>query len=171
MRDLNLRYLRARVENLSHGESEAVPRPHPRRRDGRGGAPRGLAAHAARRVLPPPRRPGLPHGRLAGGDLRPRVPEYLQHLSRNLPESYLRQPRLQGLRGGAHPGDDGGADGRGGDRPHAGPAPRRRRLPVLEVGALGGRRAGGRPPAPESVYSRSPDPRSIKPAMPSRGRR
>ncbi len=39
VRDLNLRYLRARIENLKHGESEACARPHPGRRVRRGRAP------------------------------------------------------------------------------------------------------------------------------------
>ena len=88
VRDLNLRYLRARVENLTHGESEAVARPHPGRRDGRGGAPRGPPPHAAHRTSSAAAacRPSAWSG--AEGETFATVPEYLQHLIRILPEAY-----------------------------------------------------------------------------------
>jgi hypothetical protein len=87
VRDLNLRYLRARVENLSHGESEAV-------------LDRILAGETVEGVrredllhMPHPdfcRRRGVPAFRMVGfaGETFDSVPHYLQHLIRNLPEAY-----------------------------------------------------------------------------------
>lgn len=88
VRDLNLRYLRARSENLTHGESEAV-------------LDRILAGEAVDGVrredlLHMPhadffRRRGVPSFTMIGvdGETFATVPEYLKHLVRNLPESYL----------------------------------------------------------------------------------
>ncbi len=87
VRDLNLRYLRARVENLSHGESEAV-------------LERILAGETVEGVrredllhMPHPdffRRRGVPAFRMTGfaGETFDGVQDYLQHLIRNLPEAY-----------------------------------------------------------------------------------
>jgi 1,2-phenylacetyl-CoA epoxidase catalytic subunit len=88
VRDLNLRYLRARSESLTHGESEAV-------------LDRILAGEAVDGVrredlLHMPhadffRRRGVPSFTMTGvdGETFATVPEYLKHLIRNLPESYL----------------------------------------------------------------------------------
>jgi 1,2-phenylacetyl-CoA epoxidase catalytic subunit len=87
IRDLNLRYLRARIENLSHGDSEAVLR---RVLDGE-------AVEGVRRedLLHIPhlgffRRRGMPAFTLTGvaGEAYTGVQDYLQHLIQNLPESY-----------------------------------------------------------------------------------
>jgi hypothetical protein len=88
VRDLNLRYLRARVENLNHGDSEAYLN-------------RILAGETVEGVsredlvhMPHAeffRRRGVPAFRLVGsqGETFDSLPEYLKHLSRHLPESYL----------------------------------------------------------------------------------
>jgi 1,2-phenylacetyl-CoA epoxidase catalytic subunit len=88
VRDLNLRYLRARVENLNHGDSEAYLN-------------RILAGETVEGVrredlvhMPHAeffRRRGVPAFRMVGsqGEAFASLPEYLKHLSRNLPESYL----------------------------------------------------------------------------------
>lgn len=88
VRDLNLRYLRARSEGLTHGESEAV-------------LDRILAGEAVDGVrredlLHMPhadffRRRGVPSFTMTGvdGETFATVPEYLKHLIRHLPESYL----------------------------------------------------------------------------------
>lgn len=87
VRDVNLRYLRARIENLNHGESEAV-------------LDRILAGEAVEGVrredlihMPHAdffRRRGVPAFRMTGvdGEVFANVPDYLQHLIANLPESY-----------------------------------------------------------------------------------
>ncbi|HEY0511524.1 MAG TPA: Phenylacetic acid catabolic protein [Thermoanaerobaculia bacterium] len=88
VRDLNVRYLRARVENLNHGQSEAA-------------LDRILAGEAVEGVrredllhMPHPeffRRRGVPAFRKVGsqGETFTSLPDYLQHLVRSLPESYL----------------------------------------------------------------------------------
>jgi 1,2-phenylacetyl-CoA epoxidase catalytic subunit len=88
VRDLNLRYLRARSENLTHGESESV-------------LDRILAGETVDGVrredlLHMPhadffRRRGVPSFSMTGvdGETFTAVPEYLKHLIRHLPESYL----------------------------------------------------------------------------------
>jgi hypothetical protein len=87
VRDLNLRYLRARSENLSQGGSEA-------------GLDRILAGETVEGVrredllhMPHPdffRRRGVPAFRMAGfaGESHATVADYLQHLIRLLPEAY-----------------------------------------------------------------------------------
>lgn len=87
LRDINLRYLRARVEHLTHGDSEAV-------------LDRVLAGETVEGVrredlLHIPhmeffRRRGVPAFRLVGsqGETFTSVPDYLQHLIQVLPESY-----------------------------------------------------------------------------------
>jgi 1,2-phenylacetyl-CoA epoxidase catalytic subunit len=87
VRDINLRYLRARVENLTHGDSEAV-------------LDRILAGETVEGVrredlihMPHAeffRRRGVPAFRMVGfaGETFTSVPDYLQHLIQNLPESY-----------------------------------------------------------------------------------
>jgi hypothetical protein len=87
VRDINLRYLRARVENLTHGDSEAV-------------LDRILAGETVEGVrredlihMPHPeffRRRGVPAFRMVGfaGETFTSLPDYLQHLIQNLPESY-----------------------------------------------------------------------------------
>jgi len=88
VRDLNVRYLRARVENLNHGQSEAV-------------LDRILAGETVEGVrredllhMPHPdyfRRRGVPAFRMVGsqGETFDSLPDYLHHLARTLPESYL----------------------------------------------------------------------------------
>ncbi|HSK77796.1 MAG TPA: Phenylacetic acid catabolic protein [Thermoanaerobaculia bacterium] len=88
VRDLNLRYLRARSENLTHGESESV-------------LDRILAGETVDGVrredlLHMPhadffRRRGVPSFSMIGvdGETFTAVPEYLKHLIRHLPEAYL----------------------------------------------------------------------------------
>lgn len=88
VRDLNLRYLRARVENLTHGDSETV-------------LDRILAGETVSGVrredllhMPHPdffRRRGVAAFTMVGvnGEKFTSVPEYLQHLLRNLPEAYF----------------------------------------------------------------------------------
>jgi 1,2-phenylacetyl-CoA epoxidase catalytic subunit len=88
VRDLNLRYLRARSENLTHGESESV-------------LDRILAGETVDGVrredlLHMPhadffRRRGVPSFSMVGvdGETFTSVPEYLKHLIRHLPEAYL----------------------------------------------------------------------------------
>jgi len=88
VRDLNLRYLRARSENLTHGDSEAV-------------LDRILAGETVDGVrredlLHMPhadffRRRGVPSFTMVGvnGEKFATVPEYLQHLLKNLPEAYF----------------------------------------------------------------------------------
>lgn len=88
VRDLNLRYLRARIENLTHASSETV-------------LDRVLAGETVDGVrredlLHMPhmdffRRRGVPAFRLVGtqGEIFASLPEYLQHLVRTLPEAYL----------------------------------------------------------------------------------
>jgi hypothetical protein len=87
VRDLNLRYLRARIENLSHGGSESVL----------GRILAGETVDGVRREdllhLPHPeffRRRGVPAFRMAGfaGETYTTVQDYLQHLIRGLPEAY-----------------------------------------------------------------------------------
>jgi 1,2-phenylacetyl-CoA epoxidase catalytic subunit len=88
VRDLNLRYLRARVENLNHGDSEAwLDR-----------ILAGETVEGVRRedllVMPHPdffRRRGVPAFKKMGvhGEVFNTLPEYLRHLVRSLPESYL----------------------------------------------------------------------------------
>ncbi len=87
VRDLNLRYLRARLENLTHGESEAV-------------LDRILAGETVEGVrredlLHMPhadffRRRGMPAFKMTGsqGETFTSAHDYLQHLVRVLPESY-----------------------------------------------------------------------------------
>jgi len=87
VRDINLRYLRARIENLTHGESETV-------------IDRILAGETVEGVrredlihMPHPdffRRRGVPAFRMTGaeGEVFTSVPDYLQHLIRVLPEAY-----------------------------------------------------------------------------------
>lgn len=87
VRDVNLRYLRARVEELTHGESEAL-------------LDRVLAGEAAEGVrredlLHMPhqeffRRRGVPAFRMVGvnGEAFTSFQDYVQHLIANLPESY-----------------------------------------------------------------------------------
>ncbi len=87
VRDLNLRYLRARVEKLSHGESEAV-------------LDRILAGEAVEGIrredllhLPHPeyfRRRGMLAFKMVGvdGEAFTDLQAYLQHLVRTLPDSY-----------------------------------------------------------------------------------
>ncbi len=87
VRDVNLRYLRARIENLTHGESEAV-------------IDRILAGETVEGVrredllhMPNPefcRRRGVPAFRMVGvdGEVFNSFPDYVQHLIANLPESY-----------------------------------------------------------------------------------
>ncbi len=87
VRDLNLRYLRARLENLTHGESEAI-------------LDRILAGETVEGVrgedlLHMPhadffRRRGVPAFRMVGsqGEAFTSAHDYLQHLVRVLPESY-----------------------------------------------------------------------------------
>jgi 1,2-phenylacetyl-CoA epoxidase catalytic subunit len=87
VRDLNLRYLRARLENLTHGESEAV-------------LDRILAGETVEGVrqedllhMPHPdffRRRGVPSFKMVGsqGETFTSAHDYLQHLVRVLPESY-----------------------------------------------------------------------------------
>jgi hypothetical protein len=87
VRDLNLRYLRARMPNLNHGESEAVLN-------------RILAGDTVEGVrrddllyMPHPdffRRRGVPAFHKVGsqGESFDSAQEYLQHLVRTLPESY-----------------------------------------------------------------------------------
>ncbi len=124
-----------------------LPQPHPGRRDRRGGAPGGPPPHAAHRLLPPPRRPRLPHGRLPGRDLhlRPRLPPAPGRAPSPSPTSPSRDYKdyVEALL----EVEDGTMTIEQAATPDAGPAPRRRRLPVLEVGALGGRRAGRDRPA------------------------
>jgi benzoyl-CoA 2,3-dioxygenase component B len=88
VRDLNLRYLRARFESLTHGESESC-------------LDRLLAGETVDGVrredlLHMPhadffRRRGVPAFRKVGfqGETFESLPEYLRHLAHNLPESYL----------------------------------------------------------------------------------
>jgi hypothetical protein len=88
VRDLNLRYLRSRFPDLTHGTSEAC-------------LDRILAGEAVDGVrredlvhMPHPdffRRRGVPAFRKVGfqGETFDSLPEYLQHLVRSLPESYL----------------------------------------------------------------------------------
>jgi hypothetical protein len=87
VRDLNLRYLRARIENLTHADSETV-------------LDRILTGETVEGVrredllhMPDPeffRRRGVPAFRMVGvtGETFATVPEYLQHLIRHLPEAY-----------------------------------------------------------------------------------
>lgn len=87
VRDVNLRYLRARIENLNHGESETV-------------IDRILAGETVEGVrredlihMPHAeffRRRGVPAFRMVGfaGETFTSLPDYLQHLIQNLPESY-----------------------------------------------------------------------------------
>ncbi|HEX4498379.1 MAG TPA: Phenylacetic acid catabolic protein [Thermoanaerobaculia bacterium] len=88
VRDLNLRYLRARVENLNHGDSES----HLDR------ILAGETVEGVRRedllVMPHPdffRRRGVPAFKKVGfnGEVFNTLPEYIHHLVRSLPESYL----------------------------------------------------------------------------------
>ncbi|HKV10505.1 MAG TPA: Phenylacetic acid catabolic protein, partial [Thermoanaerobaculia bacterium] len=88
VRDLNLRYLRARIENLTHGDSETV-------------LDRILAGETVEGVrredllhIPHPdffRRRGVAAFTMVGvnGEKLTSAPEYLQHLLRNLPEAYF----------------------------------------------------------------------------------
>jgi len=87
VRDLNLRYLRARVENLSHGEAEAALK---RILDGE-------SLHGLHRedllAMPHPdyfRRRGVPAFTLIGvqGENFESVGAYLEHLKRTLPDAY-----------------------------------------------------------------------------------
>src|SRR4051794_3232028 len=87
VRDINLRYLRARLENLTHGDSEAV-------------LDRILAGETVEGVrredllyMPHPdffRRRGVPAFKMTGsqGEAFTSAHDYLQHLVRVLPESY-----------------------------------------------------------------------------------
>lgn len=87
VRDLNVRYLRARVEKLNHGESEAA-------------LDRILAGETFEGIrredllhLPHPeyfRRRGVPAFKMVGfeGETFTDLPSYLSHLIRTLPESY-----------------------------------------------------------------------------------
>lgn len=87
VRDLNLRYLRARIENLTHADSERV-------------LDRLLAGEAVEGVrredllhMPSPeffRRRGQPAFRMTGvnGETFATAAEYLQHLVRELPDAY-----------------------------------------------------------------------------------
>jgi hypothetical protein len=87
VRDLNLRYIRARVESLSHGESEAVLR-----RLLAGESVHGLR-HEDLLYVPHRdffRRRGMPAFTLTGahGETYATLPEYLEHLNRTLPDAY-----------------------------------------------------------------------------------
>ncbi|HEX7183514.1 MAG TPA: Phenylacetic acid catabolic protein [Thermoanaerobaculia bacterium] len=87
VRDLNLRYLRARVERLSHGEADSA-------------LDRILAGEVVEGIgredllhLPHPeffRRRGVPAFKMAGwdGEAFQDLPSYLRHLVQTLPESY-----------------------------------------------------------------------------------
>lgn len=87
VRDLNLRYLRAKVENLAHGESEKVLNQ----------ILAGETVHGIRRedllYMPHPeyfRRRGVPAFTLVGsqGEKLETVGDYLKHLNRTLPDAY-----------------------------------------------------------------------------------
>ena len=87
VRDLNLRYLRAKSESLSHGDSEAVL----------DRIQAGETVDGVRREdllhMPHPdffRRRGVPAFRMVGfaGESCATLADYLQHLIRSLPESY-----------------------------------------------------------------------------------
>ncbi|HEV7785408.1 MAG TPA: Phenylacetic acid catabolic protein, partial [Thermoanaerobaculia bacterium] len=91
VRDLNLRYLRARVENLTHVGSEAALD-----RILAGETVAGAEGVRREDLLHMPhmdffRRRGVPAFRMVGsqGEAFTSVPSYLQHLVRTLPESYL----------------------------------------------------------------------------------
>ena len=140
VRDVNLRYLRARIENLTHGESEAV-------------IDRILAGETVEGVrredlihMPHAeffRRRGMPAFRMVGfaGETFTSLPDYLQHLIQSLPESYRASRDYKDYVQALTEVVRGPDDARAGRGPHAGPAPRGRCLPVLEVGALDGRRS------------------------------
>jgi 1,2-phenylacetyl-CoA epoxidase catalytic subunit len=91
VRDLNLRYLRARIENLTHAGSEAMLD-----RLLAGETIAGIEGVRCEDLLHTPhieffRRRGVPAFRLVGtqGETFTSVPSYLQHLVRTLPEAYL----------------------------------------------------------------------------------
>src|SRR6185295_5488817 len=87
VRNLNLLYLRARIENLTHGESETVLD-----RILGGETVEGVRREDLLRMPHPDfaRRRGVPAFRMVGaeGETYATVADYLQHLIRNLPEAY-----------------------------------------------------------------------------------
>ncbi len=161
VRDLNMRYLRARLPELTlgRGRSRRSRSSSATAAASDGVALRGPAAAAAPRLLPPPRRAGLhawsastarrfarrrgTTSRISSG--RCPTATARRATSRTTSTTCARSPRGEKTR-------------RGGAEVHAAAAPRRRRLPVLEVGALGGRRAIA---LPERRSDRTPDLRAV----------
>ncbi len=92
------------------------------------------------------RRRGEPAFRMVGvdGEAFDDVEAYVRHLAATLPEQYLAGRDFQGFVELLRKLAAGRDDAQGGERRDAQPAARRRRLPVQQVGALGGRRAGQR---------------------------
>ncbi len=88
VRDLNLRYLRARIENLNHGDSESYLN-----RILEGESVEGVQREDLLHMPHPEffRRRGVPAFRMVGarGEVYTSLPDYLQHLVATLPESYL----------------------------------------------------------------------------------